>query len=39
MLVGWYFNNEELSSQSLIAALLMLFGVFFIVSRKAEQEA
>ena len=38
MLVGWYFNNEELSSQSLVAALLMLFGVFFIVSKKTKQE-
>lgn len=34
MLLGWAFNNEVLTPQSLIAAVLMLFGVFFIISRK-----
>lgn len=34
MLIGWYFNNEEITSQSFFAAILMLFGVFFIISKK-----
>ncbi len=34
MLLGWGFNGEELTNQSLYAALLILIGVFFINSRK-----
>ncbi len=36
MLLGWGFNNEVLTVQSFIAAILMLLGVFFIISRKGE---
>ena len=35
MLLGWGFNNEQLTSQSLYAALLILIGVFFINSRSS----
>lgn len=31
--LGWAFNNEQLSAQSLLAAALLLGGVFFINSR------
>ncbi len=34
MILGWSLNNEELSSQSLIAALILLTGVFFINTNK-----
>ncbi|RMG78951.1 MAG: EamA family transporter [Bacteroidetes bacterium] len=34
LLLGWQFNNEILSGQSVVAACLMLLGVFFIVSKK-----
>jgi drug/metabolite transporter (DMT)-like permease len=34
MLLGWSFNNEVISPQSIIASLLLLTGVFFIVSTK-----
>ena len=32
--LGWAFNNEHLSNQSLLAAALLLVGVFLIVSRR-----
>jgi drug/metabolite transporter (DMT)-like permease len=34
MLLGWSFNNEIISTQSIVASLLLLTGVFFIVSTK-----
>lgn len=33
MFLGWAFNNELITNQSILAALLMLAGVFFINSR------
>jgi drug/metabolite transporter (DMT)-like permease len=32
--VGWYYLNEKLSLQSIIASLILLIGVYFITSRK-----
>ncbi len=34
LLLGWSFNNEVITLQSLIASILLLTGVFFIVSKK-----
>jgi drug/metabolite transporter (DMT)-like permease len=34
ILLGWYFLSEELTPQTVIAALLLLTGVYFINSRK-----
>jgi drug/metabolite transporter (DMT)-like permease len=34
MLLGWYVLDEQLSSQSIIAAIILLTGVYFITSRK-----
>lgn len=34
MLLGWYILNEQITSQSMIAAGLLLTGVFFINSKK-----
>ncbi len=40
MFLGWYFLNEKISSQSIIAAAVLLTGVYFINSRKRDpQEA
>lgn len=36
LLLGWWFNNESLSMQSMIAAAILLVGVFFIRSHKTE---
>lgn len=32
--MGWYFLNEKLSNQSIIASIILLIGVYFITSRK-----
>jgi len=32
--MGWYFLNEQLSNQSIIASIILLTGVYFITSRK-----
>lgn len=34
LLLGWYFLNEIITLQSIIASLILLFGVYFIVSKK-----
>lgn len=34
LLLGWSLNNEQVSTQSLVASGLLLTGVFFIVSKK-----
>ncbi|EAS19699.1 putative Inner membrane transport protein [Flavobacteria bacterium BBFL7] len=34
LLLGWYFLNESITMQSMIAAAIMLTGVYFINSRK-----
>lgn len=34
MLLGWYVLEEQLSNQSIIAAVILLTGVYFITSRK-----
>ncbi len=34
MLLGWYFLNEEITTQSIIAALVLLTGVYFINTKK-----
>lgn len=34
MLLGWYVLDEKLSTQSIIAAIVLLTGVYFITSRK-----
>ena len=34
LLLGWAFNNEVLTTQSILAAVLLLTGVFFIINRK-----
>ncbi|MEO9953925.1 EamA family transporter [Nonlabens sp.] len=34
LLLGWYFLDEEVTTQSLIAAAIMITGVYFINSRK-----
>lgn len=34
LFLGWSFNNEVITLQSLIASVLLLAGVFFIVSKK-----
>ena len=36
MLLGWYILDEKLSIQSIIAAVVLLIGVYFITSRKKE---
>ena len=36
--VGWYYLNEKLSLQSIIASLILLIGVYFITSRKRTTE-
>ena len=37
LFLGWWLNNEVLTFQSLIAAFILLLGVFFINTSKAEQ--
>ncbi|MFY7669961.1 EamA family transporter [Tenacibaculum sp. MEBiC06402] len=34
LLLGWYFLNENLTTQSIIASIILLTGVYFITSRK-----
>ncbi len=34
MILGWYVLNEQLSTQSIIASVVLLTGVYFITSRK-----
>lgn len=34
MLLGWYVLDEQLSTQSIVAAVVLLTGVYFITSRK-----
>ncbi|WP_299247969.1 EamA family transporter [uncultured Lacinutrix sp.] len=34
MLLGWYVLDEQLSTQSMVAAVVLLTGVYFITSRK-----
>ncbi|WP_340198602.1 EamA family transporter [Ascidiimonas sp. W6] len=34
LLLGWYFLNEEITKQSIIAAVILLTGVYFINTRK-----
>lgn len=34
MLLGWYFLSEDISAQSILAALVLLTGVYFINTRK-----
>ncbi len=37
MLLGWYILDEKISPQSIIAAIILLTGVYFINSRKRQQ--
>ena len=37
LLLGWYILKEELTTQSIIAAFILLTGVYFINSRKRQQ--
>ena len=34
LFMGWYFLDEKLTTQSLIASIILLTGVYFITSRK-----
>jgi drug/metabolite transporter (DMT)-like permease len=34
LFMGWYFLNENLTRQSMIASAILLTGVYFITSRK-----
>ncbi|MCH2032781.1 MAG: EamA family transporter [Tenacibaculum sp.] len=34
LLLGWYFLDEKLTTQSIIASIILLTGVYFITSRK-----
>ena len=34
LLLGWYFLNEQITKQSIIAAVVLLTGVFFINTKK-----
>ena len=36
--MGWYFLNEQLSNQSIIASIILLTGVYFITSRKKNRK-
>ena len=38
MLLGWYFLDEELTTQSILAAIVLLTGVYFITSRKRQSK-
>lgn len=38
MLLGWYFLEENITTQSMIAAAVMLTGVYFINSRKRDKK-
>ncbi|SEB39966.1 Permease of the drug/metabolite transporter (DMT) superfamily [Tenacibaculum sp. MAR_2009_124] len=38
LLLGWYFLNEKLSPQSIIASAVLLTGVYFINSRKKQSK-
>jgi drug/metabolite transporter (DMT)-like permease len=34
MLLGWYFLNEQITLQSIVAAIVLLTGVYFINTKK-----
>ena len=34
LLLGWYFLNEQITTQSIVAAIILLTGVYFINTRK-----
>ncbi len=34
LLLGWYFLNEEITTQSIVAAIVLLTGVYFISTKK-----
>ncbi|MGB3151117.1 MAG: EamA family transporter [Maribacter sp.] len=34
MLLGWYFLNEQITTQSIVAAMILLTGVYFINTKK-----
>lgn len=36
LFMGWYFLNEKLTYQSIVASAILLIGVYFITSRKRE---
>ena len=36
LFMGWYFLNERLTTQSIIASIILLTGVYFITSRKRQ---
>ena len=36
MLLGWLFNNETMTAQSLVAAVVLILGVVFIIRDKDE---
>ena len=36
MFLGWYFLNEEFTTQSIVASVVLLTGVYFITSRKRQ---
>ena len=38
LLLGWGFNGEEISDQSLVAAVVLLTGVFFINTGKGQAD-
>jgi drug/metabolite transporter (DMT)-like permease len=38
LILGWYFLDEEITMQSMIAAAIMLTGVYFINSRKRDKK-
>lgn len=38
MFLGWYFLGEEFTAQSIIAAIILLIGVYFITSRKRQSK-
>lgn len=38
MFLGWYFLGEELTTQSIVAAIILLTGVYFITARKRQSK-
>jgi drug/metabolite transporter (DMT)-like permease len=36
LFMGWYFLDEKLSLQSIVASIILLSGVYFITSRKRQ---
>ena len=39
LILGWYFNNELISIQSLVAAAILILGVVFIIAEKENKPA